>query len=216
MRPGEDAGDGGRPRIAAALLAGGRASRFNGRPKGLLELPGGVTIMERMLAAVAASGIAEVAIFANEPALYGDLGLGVVADRRAGLGPLGGIETALAHYGERAEGVLVLACDLPGLTHREIRALRAAFLAKRPPAVVAESPDGFWHSLCAIVRSDLLPAVIRALDAGQNGVCRLWRAIGATPVRFESARPFFNVNTPDDLERWLVLEGELGRELKPA
>jgi molybdopterin-guanine dinucleotide biosynthesis protein A len=202
------------PGIAAGILAGGRASRFSGCAKGLLELPGGVSIIENALGAVAAAGIAPVAILANDPEPYEHLGVEIVPDRRPGLGPLGGIEAALFHYSERCEAVLVLPCDVPGITGREVRALRAAFEQSRPPAVVAATGDGFWHPLCAVARVDLLSAVSRALDAGQNGVYRLWRGVGAVPVYFDDAAPFFNVNTPADLDRWLLGERQPEREAK--
>jgi molybdopterin-guanine dinucleotide biosynthesis protein A len=202
------------PDIAAGILAGGRASRFSGCAKGLLELPGGVSIIENALAAVAAAGIAPVTILANDPEPYAHRGVEIVPDRRPGLGPLGGIEAALFHYAGRCEAVLVLPCDLPGITDLEVRALRAAFAESRPPAVVAATDDGFWHPLCAVARVDLLPAVNRALDAGRNGVYRLWRGVGAVPLYFDDAAPFFNVNTPADLDRWLMGERQPEREAK--
>ncbi len=200
--------------LAAAILAGGRASRFSGCAKGLLELPGGVAIIENTLAAVAGAGIAPVTIIANDPEPYEHLSIEVVADLRPGLGPLGGIEAALFHYGGRCGGLLILPCDLPGITAREVRALRAAFAASRPPAVVAAAGDDFWHPLCAVVRADLLSAVSLALDSGRNGAYRLWRSVGAVPVHFGDAGPFFNVNTPADLDRWLLGERQAEREAK--
>jgi molybdopterin-guanine dinucleotide biosynthesis protein A len=200
--------------IAAAILAGGRASRFSGCPKGLLELPGGGSIIETALAAVATAGIAPVTIIANDPEPYEHLGVEIVPDHRPGLGPLGGIEAALFHYAGRCGGVLVLPCDLPGITAREVHALQAAFAASRPPAVVAATGDGFWHPLCAVVRADVLSAVSRALDCGRNGVYRLWRGVGAVPVYFDDAAPFFNVNSPADLDRWLLGERQPEREAK--
>jgi molybdopterin-guanine dinucleotide biosynthesis protein A len=202
------------PDIAAGILAGGRASRFSGCAKGLLELPGGVSIIENALAAVAGAGIAPVTIIANDPEPYEHLGVEIVPDYRPGYGPLGGIEAALLHYAGRCEAVLVLPCDLPGITDREVCALRAAFAESRPPAVVAATGDGFWHPLCAVARVDLLPAVSRALDAGRNGVYRLWRGVGAVPLCFDDAAPFFNVNTPADLDRWLLGERQPEREAK--
>jgi len=200
--------------IAAGILAGGRACRFSGCAKGLLEVPGGVSIIENALAAVAAAGIAPVTILANDPEPYERLGVEIVPDRRPGLGPLGGIEAALFHYAGRCEAVLVLPCDLPGITDLDVCALRAAFAESRPPAVVAATGDGFWHPLCAVARVDLLPAVSRALDAGRNGVYRLWRGVGAVPLYFDDAAPFFNVNTPADLDRWLLGERQPEREAK--
>ena len=204
------------PHIAAAILAGGRSSRFHGIPKGLLALPDGASLIERTIHVVTASGIPEVTIFANDPAPYQDLRLDIVPDLRPGLGPLGGIETALLHYAGRADGVLVLPCDLPAITAREITCLRRAFAESLSPVVVAETDPSFWHPLCAIIRSDQLPAVSRALDAGRNGVYRLWRALRATPVHFDDPAPFFNVNAPDDLARWLRGERQPRRTAQPV
>ena len=191
------------PHIVAAILAGGRSSRFNGLPKGLIGLPGGLSIIERTIQVILSSGLPEIAIFANDPVPYQDLGLDIVPDNRPGLGPLGGIETALLHYAGRADGVLVLPCDLPAVTEREITCLRRAFAENLFPVVVAETGPSFWHPLCAIIRPDQLSAVSRALDGGRNGVYRLWRALRATPVHFDDAAPFLNVNTPNDLARCL-------------
>src|SRR5260221_10747157 len=98
-----------RSSISAAILAGGRATRFGGADKGSL-IVGGARIIERELAAIA--GIAaDVRIVANDPARYADLGLRVIGDAVAGAGPLGRLFTALLDA--RYDLVLLLACDLP-------------------------------------------------------------------------------------------------------
>jgi len=195
------------PDLAAAILAGGRASRYGGAPKGMLVLPDGRTIVERTIAETRAAGLEQVALIANDPGPYVDLGVPIIPDQRPGSGPLGGIEAALAHFAAR-RGVLVLPCDLPGIGRAEIAALLSGFGAagRSGAPVVAQGPDGFWHPLCAVVPSALLPAVRRAIDEGRLGVHRLWRALEAVPVRFERDTPFFNVNEPEDLERWLLAE----------
>lgn len=189
--------------IAAAILAGGAASRWGGRPKGLVRLPDGPSIIERTISVAADSGIHDISIIANDPTPYLGLGPQIVPDRLPGLGPLGGIETALEHYARACDGVLVLPCDLPGITGRELSALKHCFAEATAPVVVAETGDSFWQPLCAIVRVGVLAPVSRALDAGERGVYRLWRKLGAVPVHFENAAPFINVNTPEDLARWL-------------
>jgi len=195
-------------RIAAAILAGGAASRWGGRPKGLVRLPGGLSIIERTIGVAADSGIHDVAIIANDPAPYLGLGLEIVPDRRPGLGPLAGIEAALMHFADRCDGMLVLPCDLPAITGRELSALTRCFAEVTAPVVVAETGDSFWQPLCAIVRADILPAVTKSLDEGQRGVYRLWREIGALPLPFPDPRPFFNINTPADLACWVLAQEE--------
>lgn len=194
---------GRKPEIRAAILAGGRASRYRGLPKGLLPLPEGAAILARTIRVVRESGIEYAFLVANDPKPYRPLGLEIIADRRPGFGPLAGIEAALHHCLGRCQGLLVLPCDLPGITVGVVSRLQAAFARQQPPVTVAEMTDGFWQPLCAIVRPDILPAVTRALDAGRRGVYRLWRELGAAPELFPDPRPFFNINTPEDLARWV-------------
>ena len=111
-------------------------------------------------------------------------------------------EDKLAHYADRCEGVLFLPCDLPGLTSREISALKAAFEDTDADIVVAEDESSFWHALCTVVHTGLLPEITKAIDDGKQSVRRLWKELGATPVRLDDPAAFFNVNTPDDLRRW--------------
>jgi molybdopterin-guanine dinucleotide biosynthesis protein A len=192
------------PTLCAAILAGGQASRYGGRPKGLLELPGGASMIERVIGATAGAGIDDVIIVANDVAAYRGPGRPVIPDIREGLGPLAGIEAALEHYGRRCDGVLVLPCDLPAITAKEVAALTAAFATDLPPVVVAETEDGLRHPLCAVVRADVLAPVKHALDAGKLGVHHLWREVGAVPVVFPDPHPFLNINTPGGMEQWLA------------
>jgi len=191
-----------RVRLSVAILAGGKASRFGGQPKGLLPLPEGGTVLARTLAALRAAGLDDVVIVANDHRSYARFGRPVVPDLRPGLGPLGGIEAALHHLAPRGEAVLLLPCDLPGITAAEIAALRRAFLATGAPVVMAETEHGRCHPLCAVVDAALLPAVAQAIEAGRRSPYRLWREVGAVLVHFQQAAPFFNLNTPDDLARW--------------
>jgi molybdopterin-guanine dinucleotide biosynthesis protein A len=189
-------------KLGAAILAGGRASRYGGADKASLDCGDGRTIVRRLLDELALAGLNEVVICANDRRRYEALAVPVVPDLRAGAGPLGGIEAALAHYRGRVDGVVLLPCDLPGISAREILALADAFRAARGRVVVAQTSDFVWHPLCAVVHNGVAPEVAAALEAGELGVGRLWRKLGAVEVRFEDERPFFNVNTPEDMADW--------------
>ena len=75
-----------------AVLAGGESSRY-GAPKALATV-GGARIVDRVIAALRQVTV-EIAISANEPPLFADLGLPIYPDEREDLGPLGGIHTML-------------------------------------------------------------------------------------------------------------------------
>ena len=196
--------------IAGAILAGGRASRYDGAAKGLLEARPGVTIIGHLMEEMSAAGLGDVIIAANDPEPYRRFGVKVVPDLRPGGGPLAGIEAALTHYAGHCEAVLFCPCDLPGFTRREISALLSAYGESPGGVVAAETGDFFWQPLCSVVHNALLRDVTRAIDDGVRSVRELWRTFEAVPVHFEDETAFFNVNTPDDLARWREIQ-ERGR-----
>lgn len=189
-------------RLAAAILAGGKATRYGGMPKGLLPLPDGATMMDKALAAVRAIEPEETIISANDPALYSRFGLTVVQDLRSGAGPLGGIEAALAYFAGRDVGVIFLPCDMPGACGEMVARLAEAYDPLNAPLVAARRGAFFWEPLCAIAHNALLPKVSAALDAGQRGVCELWLELGAAAVNFDDASIFHNINAPADMAAW--------------
>ena len=188
--------------MACAILAGGKATRYGGAAKGMLLLADGVTIIGRILAEVAASGVSDVVIVANDPDAYRACGRRIIKDARPGMGPLGGIEAALLHFAGTYENVLILPCDLPDITRGEIAALRDAHVAHGARVTVAQTPDSLWHPLCVVVHSAVGPAIAAALDTDIRSVYRVWREANPFVVRFSDARPFLNVNTPADMATW--------------
>jgi len=190
------------PRIVGAILAGGKASRYDGIAKGLLEAYPGITIIQNELKEMASSGIDEAILVSNDPESFSETGLEIVPDIRPGYGPLGGVEAALDHYAGKADAVLLLPCDLPGMTSSEIDRLKMAFLQGKSDVVFAVTGASSWHPLCAIVSVNLRQAVGASIDSDQLSIRDLWRKVGAEKVLFEDAVPFMNINTPSDLERW--------------
>src|SRR5262249_22186931 len=99
--------------VAAAILAGGKATRMGGRAKSFLTV-GGKRIIDRQLD-VLGRLFHEIWIVANDPdaAPYAELGLPMCADERPGQGPLAAILAAITHAA--ADRVVVVACDMPAL-----------------------------------------------------------------------------------------------------
>jgi molybdopterin-guanine dinucleotide biosynthesis protein A len=194
--------------VAAAILAGGQASRLGGRPKALLPM-GDARIIDRQIEALSAAvGNGEVFIVTNEAQLYRDLGLRLVPDRVANVGALGGLATAL--FASPASRTIVLACDLPFVT-----AEFASFLAGEccgHDVAVPKTNDGY-HPLCACWSREALPELERRVAAGERRIVDALAALRVREVglhemaRFEheAGTLLFNVNTPDEYERARVL-----------
>jgi molybdenum cofactor guanylyltransferase len=87
------------PACTGVILAGGQASRFGGRPKGL-EIVQGQRVIDRVARALRYAlphAAGELLLIANDPAATQWLpAVPVVPDVRPGFGSLGGLLTALA------------------------------------------------------------------------------------------------------------------------
>jgi molybdopterin-guanine dinucleotide biosynthesis protein A len=190
--------------MSAAILAGGRATRFGGADKASLVI-GGRRILDRQLAALR-SVATDIRIIANEPARYTASGVPVCPDAVAGVGPLGGVYTAL--LAARHDAVLVLACDLPFVTAAFLERLIAESLAEDGvDAVVPRGRRGL-EALCALYRKRCAAIARRQIDAGE---LRMTALLGALRVRElerdgslaaeDEGTLFENVNTPHDYAR---------------
>ncbi len=197
------------PEIAdctGALLAGGRATRLGGIPKGLLAV-GGEPIAARSLRLLRAL-FADALLVANDPAPYAALGARVVPDLLPGKGAPGGLHAALSAAG--TEWVFAAACDMPFLSTEAIRFLAArrggwdAVLVRAAGRL--EPLHAFWSRRC-------LPELDRLLRAGDPSLRQLAAAVRARVVEEPEwrtvdpdGRALANVNTPEDAAR-LGLDG---------
>jgi molybdopterin-guanine dinucleotide biosynthesis protein A len=186
--------------FSLALLAGGRSSRM-GQNKCLMELAGR-TLLDRILDQLA-SRAAETFIVAIDPTPYLGTQLPVIADETPGLGPLGGLATALSHAAQ--DHVLLTACDMPFVCLPLIeRMLRDSEQAD----AVLPRLGGEVEPLRAVYNRACLAPVRQALRRGERRmisflpevrVCYLEEAeIG----EFDPEQlTFFNINTPRDWAR---------------
>ena len=94
-------------KVTGIILAGGKSSRM-GTDKGLLELCGMplISYAVRVL-----SGSCSSIMISSSAEVYNSFGYEVVADEYEGIGPMGGIYSALQK--SKTDQNLVLSCDLP-------------------------------------------------------------------------------------------------------
>ena len=155
--------------VIAGVFVGGAGKRMGERAKGLLEAPGGGTLVDRWLSVLHEAGVARVLLVGRHPA-YRTLGLETIDDEPSGVGPIGGLTALLRHAG--ASRALALACDMPFVSAGLVQRLIAA-----PEApVVAPWRDGRWEPLCA--RYDaarVLPSALRRIEARQSRCTCFWR-----------------------------------------
>jgi len=136
-------------------------------------------------------------------------------DVAGGLGPLGGIATALhvAASGPRPGGACVLACDMPAVGPRLLDCLLSARRRESPATVMLHPATGRVEPLPGIYEADAATSIAQSIEAGRLSVTA-WldeaEALAfAAPA--ELAWRLANINTPADLE---TLESRMqdGRE----
>lgn len=186
-----------------AILAGGKATRMGGVPKGLLRV-GGVPILERLLTLRA---LATHAILVGDwLEAYDGWGLAKVRDEVPGQGAPGGVVAALR--AARTPWVLVVACDMPFVTLAAAEQLIAAAPGYRGACYRVESRIepllGVYSSgLGASWKARLHENPSLQTLVGESGFNLLpHRALLQVDPEGESVR---NINTWTDADAWGLL-----------
>ncbi|HET8732437.1 MAG TPA: molybdenum cofactor guanylyltransferase [Anaeromyxobacteraceae bacterium] len=189
------------PDCTGALVAGGRATRMAGVPKGLLHVAG-EPIAARTLRIFGALFGASLVV-ANDPSPYAALGVPAVGDRFPGKGAPGGVHAALA--AATTPFVFTAACDMPFLSEDAV----AWLVARRGGArAVVVRFRGRLEPLHAVWSRECLPVIEAALRAGDPSLQELARAVSPRVVEEEewraidpAGRSLENANTPEDARR---------------
>ena len=189
----------GSPAVAAYILAGGQSSRF-GSDKARALIDGRPMICR--LAESLAPCAGDVTVIARQAGQYEDLGLVTIADFQPGLGPIGGLETALAEAAARhIRWALVLSADLVSFQPSWLRLLRDA--TKETTQAVAFRGEHV-EPLCALYRAPALPQVRQFIDGGGRALFRLLETLKTNYLPLPADWPALaHVNTPQELERAL-------------
>jgi molybdopterin-guanine dinucleotide biosynthesis protein A len=193
---------GERPAAWTGVVLTGGASTRMGRDKALLEVDGR-PLAGTVASTLRAAGGAPVLAVGGDAERLAALGIEVLPDLHPGMGPLGGLLTALA--GARTEVVVVLACDLPGVDEHSVRSVVRALVADPGLAAawpVEEGPAGgvVEHVLHGAWRAPAAVEVLRAaFDAGERSVRRAAAGLATREVRGIEPATLRNANRPEDL-----------------
>jgi molybdopterin-guanine dinucleotide biosynthesis protein A len=196
--------------VTGVLLAGGQSRRMGGGDKGLLSLAGKSMlqhVIDRLRPQVAA-----IVLNANgDPARFQGFGLPVVADSIAGhVGPLAGVlagmRWSLAQAPQRP-WIVTAAGDAPLLPRDLVDRLLAAVDGGAGRIALARS-NGELHPVIGLWPVALAADLEAALGKGVRKVLDWSNRHGSVGVDFPAQRlddieidPFFNANTPQELEQ---------------
>ncbi|MEO6623336.1 MAG: molybdenum cofactor guanylyltransferase [Burkholderiaceae bacterium] len=186
--------------LTIAILAGGRSSRM-GTDKAFVRVLGR-PLIEEILSRADGLGL-ERLIVTNQPAEYAYLGVPLFGDVLPGMGPLGGLYTAL-HSATRPH-VLCIACDMPFV----VRPLLDYLIGLIPEGdAIVPRLGGEAEPFRAIYARTCLAPIQAALEAGRMRMISFFPEVRVRFVDEAEIDPFdpqhlsfFNVNTPEDLEQ---------------
>ena len=183
--------------ITGVVLAGGRATRWDGRDKGLIQVSGRPMI-SHVLDALAPQ-VGQVIINANRNLdEYRAFGLPVVTDAsRDFLGPLAGIASGLA--AARTEWVAVTPCDSPLLAADCVgRLVSACEDDARTDIAVAHDGERI-QPVFALIRRGLLEDLDAYLESGGRKIDRWYGQQRMQLVDFsDNLDTFLNINRRED------------------
>ncbi|WP_366510745.1 molybdenum cofactor guanylyltransferase [Moorena sp. SIO3F7] len=207
--------------LSGIVLAGGLSSRM-GRDKALI-LVEGVPLLRRVcdvalscIAQVSGQVSGQVYIVTPWPERYVDIlpeTCRVIQEvplpaETTPHGPLVGFAQGLAHV--ETDWVLLLACDLPQLRAevvqgwlKQLEQTRENAIDQRSRyanALLPRNPKG-WEPLCGFYRRECLPSLTEFINQGGRSFQRWLAQHPVQELLVSDTRPFFNCNTPADLEQ---------------
>ncbi|QIK95773.1 molybdenum cofactor guanylyltransferase [Sphingomonas sp. HDW15A] len=202
-----------RQQLALAILAGGEGRRIGGG-KPVVEL-GSQTLLERAVERAAGwTDTVSIVLRSRDQTATG--GLPQLVDRQDIEGPLGGLAAALAWANAvGAEFLLTIPCDMPffpfDLWPRLLDDIGEA------SAAIAAS-DGRLHPVCGLWRSDLAGLMEDYASTGRRSLKGFAEMVGFTQVDWvaDPFDPFFNINSPSDLQSARSILGPRNRSPPPC
>jgi len=184
--------------VTGIILCGGKSRRF-GMNKALVSL-NGKTIIEKV-SEVMTSVFHKTVLIANDPKKYAALNLPIYQDIIKGIGPIGGIFTALETISDPAG--FIVACDMPFLNPALIR-----YMISRKHDFNAVVPRMGWkiESLHALYDRACLPAVRKNIKKGIYQPIQFHAQVRTLYIdeqelkKYDPAlRSFYNINRPQEL-----------------
>ena len=186
--------------VVGGVLIGGTSRRM-GRPKALLPMPDGRTLLEYVVR-TASAVLDQVVLLGNTANLPEKLRTWPrLKDAEPVRGPLSGL-CSLMQFAAPGWSML-LSCDLPLLSPRVLhRLLAAASPDADVVAFIADPAARRYHPCCAIYHARVAPIALDELQAGEASLhdlfarCRVV-ALEPTPIEQEALT---NVNTPAEFD----------------
>jgi len=183
--------------VTGIILAGGKSSRM-GTDKGLQELCGKPLIN---YAIQSLSGLCSTILISTSSDAYQSFGYKTVADEIPGIGPMGGIYSALKQ--SKTEKNLVLSCDLPFVSKELL-----SFILKNSEGYQVAVPwqgNQHYEPLCGFYHLSILEQISLYIQNNNYKLPDIFEKISINRLvinkesDFYTEELFLNVNSKHDL-----------------
>jgi len=195
------------------ILAGGQNKRFGGQNKAFLRI-GGQRIVDHLMD-VYGRIFEQVVLVTNDPTAYTDLDALIVSDHYPKRSSLNGLHAGL--FAAAHEHAFFTACDAPFAKPSLIRCV-LNHIEPRADIIIPTTSAGY-EPMFAVYKKSCLPVMVQQLEKNLLKIQGLFRKVRVKTVD-EAAlrqvdpelRSFFNINTPEDLERAETLRKTIAEE----
>jgi len=186
------------------VLAGGKSKRM-GKDKSLLDFYG-KTLLQRIIDEQKKL-LDEVYVIGKGTENFTDA-IGIY-DKIEDKGPFGGLYTAQSEI--KSDWYLISPCDMPFLSHAELREILTEYKNSDYDAIIAESEKGY-EPLVAIYSSNIFPLMQKNMKNGNYAVRALFNQINKKFIKFDEQifekDVFFNINYPDDYNHAIKIQNK--------
>ena len=189
--------------ILGVVLAGGKSQRF-GQNKTQVKLKNQLLI-DYILKEIV-DEFKEILIIANEPIKFmKSKNISIIKDYKSGLGPLGGVLTAMKWIKENDKNykwISTFPSDTPFFTKKELKYFYEKIRINEGKLFFIKSEDT-RHNIFGLWSLKLMDQLEADLEKGERKV-EVWAdSIGVNTVNIDYKKPdpFFNINTKEDLKK---------------
>ena len=193
--------------ILGVVLAGGKSQRF-GQDKSQVKLQN-ILLIDYILKEIV-DEFEETLIIANQPINFmKSKKISVIKDYKNGIGPLGGVLTAMKWIKEndkKYKWVSTFPSDAPFFSKKELKYFFENIRINESKLFFIKSKET-RHNIFGLWSLDLMDQLEKDLLKGERKV-QVWAdSIGASTVdvEYKGPDPFFNINTKEDFEKALKI-----------
>ena len=189
--------------ILGVVLAGGKSQRF-GQDKSQVKLQDKLLI-DYILSEII-DEFNETLIVANEKINFlSSNNISITKDFKSGLGPLGGVLTAMKWIKEnnkKYKWISTFPTDTPFFTKKELKFFYENININKSKLFFIKSKET-RHNIFGLWSLDLMDQLEKDLSRGERKV-EVWansNGVSIVNINYKKLDPFFNINTKQDLEK---------------